>query len=173
MIQLTGMGLGLAFDLDTPAIPTFEHVFDLPVGSDSTDVAAYVQRDYSRAYPLYAESLRLARLENADDEIANALNNLGVLHYMWGSLDRALEHYQQALAAILTNAQLAAATIPTDGDDGEVLANLFRPFFTTRDDGLGMGLAISKRLVEAHDGRISARRAGAQGLVVSFELPST
>ncbi len=60
-------------------------------------VAAYVQRDYSRAYPLYAESLRLARLENADDEIANALNNLGVLHYMWGSLDRALDHYQQAL----------------------------------------------------------------------------
>ncbi len=41
MIQFTGMGLGLAFDLDTPAIPTFEHVFDLPVGSDSTDVAAF------------------------------------------------------------------------------------------------------------------------------------
>jgi signal transduction histidine kinase len=55
--------------------------------------------------------------------------------------------------------------------DDEVLANLFRPFFTTRDDGLGMGLAISKRLVEAHAGRIWARRAGERGLVVAFELP--
>jgi len=62
----------------------------------------------------------------------------------------------------------------TDGGpavDDEVLANLFRPFFTTRDDGLGMGLAISKRLVEAHDGRIWARRAGERGLIVAFELP--
>jgi signal transduction histidine kinase/Tfp pilus assembly protein PilF len=53
----------------------------------------------------------------------------------------------------------------------DVLANLFRPFFSTREDGLGMGLAISKRLVEAHDGRIWARRAGDRGLVVAFELP--
>ncbi len=39
MIQFTGMGRGLAFDLDTPATPTLEHVFDLPVGSDTEDVA--------------------------------------------------------------------------------------------------------------------------------------
>jgi len=58
---------------------------------------------------------------------------------------------------------------PPIADD--VLANLFRPFFTTRADGLGMGLAICKRLVEAHEGRIWAQRAGARGLVVGFELP--
>ncbi|MEX1310382.1 MAG: tetratricopeptide repeat-containing sensor histidine kinase [Candidatus Sulfomarinibacteraceae bacterium] len=60
---------------------------------------------------------------------------------------------------------------PGEPISDEVLANLFRPFFSTREDGLGMGLAISKRLVEAHDGRIWAHRAGARGLVVAFELP--
>jgi signal transduction histidine kinase len=60
---------------------------------------------------------------------------------------------------------------PGESISDEVLANLFRPFFSTREDGLGMGLAISKRLVEAHDGRIWARRAGQRGLVVVFELP--
>ena len=60
---------------------------------------------------------------------------------------------------------------PGEPISDEVLANLFRPFFSTREDGLGMGLAISKRLVEAHDGRIWARRAGERGLVVTFELP--
>jgi C4-dicarboxylate-specific signal transduction histidine kinase len=55
----------------------------------------------------------------------------------------------------------------------DVLTNLFRPFFSTRENGLGMGLAITKRLVEAHDGRIWARRGGERGLVVTFELPSS
>jgi len=39
LIQFTGMGRGLAFDLHTPAAPTLEHVFDLPVGTDTYDVA--------------------------------------------------------------------------------------------------------------------------------------
>jgi signal transduction histidine kinase len=55
----------------------------------------------------------------------------------------------------------------------EVLSRLFEPFFTTRAEGLGMGLAISRRLVEAHGGRMWARRReGAPGgLVVGFDLP--
>jgi signal transduction histidine kinase/Tfp pilus assembly protein PilF len=53
----------------------------------------------------------------------------------------------------------------------EVLAEMFKPFFTTRPDGLGMGLAISKRLVEAHHGELWARHGSERGLVVGFRLP--
>jgi hypothetical protein len=45
MILFTGMGRGLALDLDTPASPTLEHVFDLPVGSDTYDVATLASGD--------------------------------------------------------------------------------------------------------------------------------
>lgn len=48
---------------------------------------------------------------------------------------------------------------------------IFTPFFTTKARGTGLGLATAKRLVEAHDGRISVECPAGGGTVVSVELP--
>jgi two-component system, LuxR family, sensor kinase FixL len=48
---------------------------------------------------------------------------------------------------------------------------LFRPFVTSKPRGLGMGLALSKRIIEAHGGRISARKGVREGSILSFSLP--
>ncbi|MGH7140905.1 MAG: ATP-binding protein, partial [Pirellulales bacterium] len=52
-----------------------------------------------------------------------------------------------------------------DGDDP------FAPFFSTKADGLGMGLAISQTIIEQHQGRIWAGSLPAGGAIVSFCLP--
>jgi signal transduction histidine kinase len=56
------------------------------------------------------------------------------------------------------------------GIPADALPRLFEPFFTTRSNGLGMGLAICRRIIEAHGGRIWGENT-ANGARFSFTLP--
>jgi C4-dicarboxylate-specific signal transduction histidine kinase len=51
------------------------------------------------------------------------------------------------------------------------ISRLFEPFFTTRSQGIGMGLPISRSIVEAHGGRLWAESTVNQGSVFQFTLP--
>jgi signal transduction histidine kinase len=51
------------------------------------------------------------------------------------------------------------------------LEEIFNPFFTTKAAGLGVGLALSRMIVEAHGGRIWAESAQTGGAVFRFTLP--
>ena len=57
------------------------------------------------------------------------------------------------------------------GLDDETLNRAFRPFFTTKADGLGMGLTICASIVDAHGGAIEATRNPDRGLTVTFTIP--
>jgi hypothetical protein len=52
----------------------------------------------------------------------------------------------------------------------EALDHLFAPFYTTKANGLGMGLSISRSIIEAHGGAIEARSRSGRGLAVRFTL---
>ena len=53
----------------------------------------------------------------------------------------------------------------------DILERLFVPFYTTKSTGLGMGLSISRSIVQAHGGAIDAQRGADRGLRVRFTLP--
>jgi signal transduction histidine kinase len=92
---------------------------------------------------------------------------------------------------VLTNAFQAmpeggTLTIRTGRDDGkfvlsvadtgvgvarENLSKVFEPFYTTKNTGLGLGLATTKRIVEEHGGKIEIRSEGGTGSDVIISLP--
>lgn len=53
------------------------------------------------------------------------------------------------------------------------LENIFEPFFTTKHDGTGMGLAISKNIIERHNGTIVVSSSRNSGTVFTIALPIT
>jgi C4-dicarboxylate-specific signal transduction histidine kinase len=57
------------------------------------------------------------------------------------------------------------------GLSDEVKGRLFEPFFTTRTKGMGMGLSISRSIIEAHGGRLWAESNGSAGSTFQFTLP--
>jgi two-component system sensor kinase FixL len=100
---------------------------------------------------------------------------------------------QQVLINLMRNAieamresekrELVVRTIIEDGgvvvevaDTGpgiseEVAARLFQPFVTSKASGMGIGLSISRRIIEAHGGEISASRNNSGGATFRFTLP--
>jgi len=53
----------------------------------------------------------------------------------------------------------------------EHLPNIFRPFYTTKGDGTGLGLSLARRIVEDHHGRIDVTSTVGKGTTFAVVLP--
>jgi C4-dicarboxylate-specific signal transduction histidine kinase len=73
-------------------------------------------------------------------------------------------------ARVADGVEISVADNGTGIPDDE-LQRVFQPFYTTKPQGLGLGLAISRTIIEDHGGRIEARPNASGGLTFRFTLP--
>jgi PAS domain S-box-containing protein len=57
------------------------------------------------------------------------------------------------------------------GVDGQNMDKLFSPFYTTKSGGMGIGLSVSRSIVERHQGRLWAEPNDGPGATFSFSIP--
>ena len=57
------------------------------------------------------------------------------------------------------------------GVSAEELKRIFEPFYTTKEEGMGMGLAISRSIIQSHEGNLSVSPNEDRGCTFQFTLP--
>lgn len=148
------------------------------------------EREWVPVPELFAGVVRLVRHEFADAEVTLQCRTDPRTGSLW--VERVL--LQQVLVNLLQNALEATKGQPVRrvlmrarpsrggtrlsvvdngaGFSADVLPRAFDPFITTRTAGMGMGLAITRRLVEAHGGHVSIGKLPTGGAVVSCWFPA-
>jgi signal transduction histidine kinase len=58
------------------------------------------------------------------------------------------------------------------GLDPAIAPRIFDPFFTSKPDGLGMGLSICRSIIEAHGGQLWAKPNFPYGAIFQFRMPA-
>ena len=74
-------------------------------------------------------------------------------------------------SAITPSGMRIAVTDSGEGIDAANMDRIFQTFFTTKSQGMGMGLSICRSIIESHDGKLSASRAHPHGSTFEVLLP--
>jgi signal transduction histidine kinase len=139
-----------------------------------------------RAQDLLADVVEIVKAKAASDRIRIIEN-----YYALPQLRMDAELMKSCLFNVVTNAFQAmpdggTLTINADVRDGwfvlslsdtgvgvseENLARIFEPFFTTKSQGLGLGLAMTKRVIEEHGGKIEFVSTEGRGSEATISLP--
>ena len=99
-----------------------------------------------------------------------------LINLMRNAMDAMRESDTKLLTVRTTQAEQDMVAVEVSdtgpGISDEVAPQLFQPFVTTKAGGMGMGLSISRRIVESHGGTIGVRRNSHGGATFRFTVPA-
>jgi C4-dicarboxylate-specific signal transduction histidine kinase len=123
-------------------------------------------------------TLRLELSEPGPQALLDRVSIEQVVHNLVRNAAEAVEAMPAGRREIVLATRLvdgeAEITVADDGPGiAEAdMARLFEPFFTTKSSGMGLGLPLCERLVEAAGGRIAARNGAERGAIFSVRFPA-
>jgi signal transduction histidine kinase len=109
----------------------------------------------------------LLEVEHDSDQIHQVLLNLLL------NAQQAIETKGKIEVAVERKGSTAVIEVKDNGRGitPEHLPNIFRPFYTTKGDGTGLGLSLARRIVEDHHGRIDVTSTVGKGTTFAVVLP--
>jgi C4-dicarboxylate-specific signal transduction histidine kinase len=137
--------------------------------------------------------LKLLRADASARKVRISFSGTQNLPPVWGDW----VHLQQVVLNLVLNAMEALAAVPEEkrriivrtgqnngivnvdvADSGpgiptETLSKLFEPFYTTKKDGMGIGLSIARTIIESYKGRIWAENNLTAGATFHVTLPTS
>ena len=109
----------------------------------------------------------LPEVEHDSDQIHQVLLNLLL------NAQQAIDSKGKIEVAVERKGSNAVVEVKDNGRGiaPEHLPNIFRPFYTTKGDGTGLGLSLARRIVEDHHGRIDVTSTVGKGTMFAVVLP--
>src|SRR5262249_28227734 len=136
----------------------------LPTGGEAVKIGASIKTELAEALPFFPGD-RVQIQQVMVNLIVNAIQAMS------GPSDRRRE----LQIGSQTDASGGVRVGVRDTGPGlapESLPRLFEPFYTTKADGMGVGLAICRTIVEAHGGRLWATACEPHGALFQFTIPA-
>jgi C4-dicarboxylate-specific signal transduction histidine kinase len=150
------------------------------VARESCHVAEVVTELLPVLHVLASRSGAHIAADTAHDLPAVLMDRLRIQHVLFTLVQNALEAPRRegvppGVGIEVTGDRYAVRVAITDRGTGvsdEIAQGLFRPFFTTKRTGTGLGLASSRAIVEAHGGAIGFENVAGSGARFWFRLPA-
>jgi len=178
--HLTGM-IDDVLDLSRFEMTSFTLTRELTPLTPFLAATADLARDLFPAHPVPGSAAVRFEVDIAPDLPAVEIDRTRIRQVLLNLLNNARSFTERGLVRLAAEARPAEVLV-TVSDSGpgippENLENVFQEFYQVdtslrrKHQGMGLGLALSKRFVEAHDGRIWAENGPAGGAVIRFTLP--